>query len=139
MKTILVIEDCEDLRETITAMLLDNDYDVWDVASAQAAFEVLKQEKVDLILSDIHLPFTIGPEQDEFEFSNRVGIKTIEELAWVYPEMPIVAMTSAAPIDLVQIRKALEGVPTLSKPFSSLELLAVIENTFEPIAGEVIQ
>ena len=139
MKTILVIDDSEDFRHTICDILLDNDFDVWDAACPDDAFGIIRREKIDLIICDIHMPFTLSEERRSFECSHRVGIRTIEELGWLFPQMPIIAVTSAMPLDLERIRRAIGKVPTLSKPFTSHELLAVIEHSFDPLPGEIIQ
>lgn len=126
MKTILVIDDNDEFREAIVTILLDAELDVYDVNCPDDAFKILREEPVDLILCDLHMPFTTGPKRNEFETSYRVGVRTIEELAWVFPELPIVAITAAMPIDIPRLKAQLEGVPFLSKPCRPDEVLAAV-------------
>lgn len=126
MKTVLVIDDNQEFRETICSILLDADFDVYDVSCPDDAFTLLKEERVDIIICDLHMPFTTGPQQDEFETSYRVGIRTIQELAWVFPNLPIIAVTAAMPIDIPRLRAKLDGVPCLAKPCKSYEILAAV-------------
>jgi CheY-like chemotaxis protein len=140
MLTVLVIDDNEEFRQLLCTILLDNEFDVRDVDCPEGAFNLLRTEKVDLIICDIHMPFTTGPSQKDFEQSNRVGVRTIEELRWVFPEMPIIAVTAAMPLDLAKIKREVDGVPTLSKPFSPEQLLVTIEHlTSSPIGNKVLQ
>ena len=58
-KTILVCDDDQGMRDTITA-ILKKDYNVLTVSSGEAALGLLKHEDVDLILLDVRLPGISG-------------------------------------------------------------------------------
>jgi DNA-binding NtrC family response regulator len=58
-KTILVCDDDQGMRDTITA-ILKRDYNVLTVSSGEAALALLKHEDVDLILLDVRLPGISG-------------------------------------------------------------------------------
>jgi DNA-binding NtrC family response regulator len=58
-KTILVCDDDQGMRDTITA-ILKRDYHVLTVSSGEAALGLLKHEDVDLILLDVRLPGISG-------------------------------------------------------------------------------
>ena len=58
-KTILVCDDDQGMRDTITA-ILKRDYNVLMVSSGEAALALLKHEDVDLILLDVRLPGISG-------------------------------------------------------------------------------
>ena len=58
-KTILICDDDQGMRETLTA-ILKRDYRVISVASGEAALALLKDEDVDLILLDVRLPGISG-------------------------------------------------------------------------------
>ena len=60
-KTVLIVDDDEGMRETLTA-ILKRDYRVLRVASGEAALPVLNREDVDLILLDVRLPGISGFE-----------------------------------------------------------------------------
>ncbi len=59
MKTILICDDDQGMRDTLTA-ILKRDYRVLTVSSGEAALALLKNEDVDLILQDIRLPGISG-------------------------------------------------------------------------------
>src|SRR5215207_5289996 len=58
-KTILVCDDDQGMRDTITA-ILKRDYNVLTVSSGEAALGLLKHEDIDLILLDVRLPGISG-------------------------------------------------------------------------------
>src|ERR1700757_526122 len=60
-KTVLVVDDDEGMRDTLTA-LLKRDYRILRVASGEAALPVLNREDVDLVLLDVRLPGISGFE-----------------------------------------------------------------------------
>src|SRR5689334_23907920 len=58
---ILVVDDEPGLRESFR-LILDEDFDVIDVADGAAALEVVRSAQVDLVLLDIRLPGMDGIE-----------------------------------------------------------------------------
>ena len=60
-KTVLIVDDDEGMRDTLTA-ILKREYRVLRVASGEAALPVLNREDVDLVLLDVRLPGISGFE-----------------------------------------------------------------------------
>jgi len=60
-KTVLIVDDDEGMRETLTA-ILKREYRVLRVASGEAALPILTREDVDLIMLDVRLPGISGFE-----------------------------------------------------------------------------
>jgi DNA-binding NtrC family response regulator len=60
-KTVLVVDDDEGMRDTLTA-ILKREYRVLRVASGEAALPILSREDVDLMLLDVRLPGISGFE-----------------------------------------------------------------------------
>jgi two-component system response regulator AtoC len=60
-KTVLIVDDDEGMRDTLTA-ILKREYRVLKVASGEAALAVLTKDDVDLILLDVRLPGISGFE-----------------------------------------------------------------------------
>ena len=131
-RTILLIDDSEDFRLIAGNLLLDEGYDVWEAPCPHDAFALLKREHFDLILCDLHMPFMTGPEGADYETSYRVGINTIRELQGLFPETPVVAITSTDPSSLSNIREVLQGIPTFSKPKKRAELMTIVEASLDP-------
>src|SRR2546423_3283280 len=60
-KTVLIVDDDEGMRDTLTA-ILKRDYRVLRVSSGEAALPILNREDVDLLLLDVRLPGISGFE-----------------------------------------------------------------------------
>jgi two-component system response regulator AtoC len=60
-KTVLIVDDDEGMRDTLTA-ILKREYRVLRVVSGEAALPVLNRENVDLVLLDVRLPGVSGFE-----------------------------------------------------------------------------
>ena len=130
-QTILIIDDCENFRLTASCLLLDAGYIVEEASCPHDAFKLIKREKYDLILCDLHMPFINGEENRDFQTSYQVGIMTINELQGLFPNTPVVALTATDPIDLSRIKSALKGITTYSKPSNKQELFDIVERAQE--------
>jgi two-component system response regulator AtoC len=60
-KTVLIVDDDEGMRDTLTA-ILKRDYRVLRVSSGEAALPILSRDDVDLVLLDVRLPGISGFE-----------------------------------------------------------------------------
>ena len=129
--SVLIIDDCEDFRQIACHILLDAGYDVWDASCPHDAFALLHRERFDLILCDLHMPFKTGPGGEEFETSYQVGIKTIQELRSVFPETPVIALTSTDSVDLNRIKQSLGDIRALTKPKRGVDLMAIVAQSLE--------
>jgi CheY-like chemotaxis protein len=127
MKSVLLIDDHEEFRLIVATILRDAQYDVWEASCPENAFQILDHELPNLIICDLHMPFTTSTEMQNYEYSYHVGVRTIEELQWALPETPIVVMSAAVPADVRQYTAHLPSVVTLPKPVQSKTLLATIE------------
>ena len=62
MTTVLIIDDELDMRNLIEVMLLKSNFRTLTAENGQQAYEMLKNEEVDLILLDVMMP-----EEDGFQ------------------------------------------------------------------------
>ena len=110
---ILVVDDEEELSNSIKKLLTIKNYNVTTASDGIKAIEKIKSEKFDLILMDIRMP-------------NMDGIESVKNVKKINPEAFIVMMTGEAGND--EIEKALEvgGYAVLRKPFSPEKLLKSI-------------
>lgn len=65
MKRVLVVEDFEALRQALVVILEDQGFEVVDAENGQVGLERIAQQeedgKIDLILTDLSMPFMNGP------------------------------------------------------------------------------
>src|SRR4030095_3416231 len=110
-KTILIVDDDEGMRETLTAMLR-RDYRVLRAATGEFALQILEKEDVDLMLLDIRLPGISGFEvlkivRENYPYIEVIVISVLKEL-----DVAIEAMRYGA-YHYVSKDFDLEGVRTL--------------------------
>lgn len=138
MQTILIIDDDSEFRELASEVLMEGGYDVWDVPCPEEALPVLMAEEFDLILCDLHMPYSVGEKASEYIYSYEVGVRTIQELTGVYPDIPVIGLSSAAPSDLRRIAKYLEPAIACSKPCRPSELLGLVEDILTHSAADFV-
>ena len=117
-KRILVVDDNEDLRSTIKALLQADGFDVSVAADGEAALAAHRARPADVVVTDLFMP-------------DKDGIETIIELKKLYPKVKIVAMsgwTSTQGSDYLQVAREIGAAATLQKPFDPAELSRVVRD-----------
>ncbi len=114
---LLLVEDDNDSREVVAAILSDTGVDVTSAPDAEQALDVLKNHAIDVILSDVGLP-----GQDGYAFMRAV------RLSPSFSKIPAAALTAYAHAD--DRRRALDAgfQMHLTKPFDQIELFSVISD-----------
>jgi PAS domain S-box-containing protein len=115
-KTLLVVEDADDLREITELILTKNGYRVISAATGPAALDALKQHagKIDLLLTDVVMPHMQGPE-----LARRVTA--------LHPEIRVLFMSGYPQPMLGDGGILEEGILLVEKPFTEPVLLAKVE------------
>lgn len=115
-KAVLIVEDHRELR-TYLQSILNSDFRVFLAANGANALELLQAEKIDLIITDLMMPY-----MDGFELVDH--LKKDKELKKI-PLLVVSARTDKKEkLDLIS--KGAEDV--ISKPFDKEELLLKIQN-----------
>jgi len=109
--TILVIDDTESNLDMLMAIL--KNYDVIPALSGKEALEIVKNEKIDLILLDIMMP-----EMDGYEVCRR--LKSEEATR----SIPIIFITAKTDEESIELGYSIGGIDYVTKPFKPRELLA---------------
>src|SRR5438132_9969875 len=83
-KTVLIVDDDEGMRDTLTA-ILKREYRVLRVASGELALSILNKEDVDLVLLDVRLPGISGFEvlrivKENYRLIEVIMISAINEI-----------------------------------------------------------
>lgn len=117
MKTILIIEDNSDIRESTAEILELAGYHVLQAENGKAGVELAVQQKADLILCDIMMP-----ELDGY------GVLHMLSKNEKTSDIPFIFLTAKA--ERIDFRKGMEmgADDYLTKPFDDIELLAAIES-----------
>ena len=118
MDTILVIDDDEGMRNLLMELLSNPKRSILKTDSALNGLKILKNETVDLVLTDIHMPDING-----IEFIKRAQESNITA--------PIITITAYASTDTAVQALRAGAYDYLSKPFAHEELLKIVENTLQ--------
>jgi two-component system chemotaxis response regulator CheY len=104
------------MRQMVTFTLRGAGYDVLEASDGQAALQLAKTTRVDLVLTDINMP-----KMD--------GIALIQALRALpgYKFTPILTLTTESTADKKQAGKAAGATGWIVKPFNPEQLLAVIK------------
>ena len=116
---VLVIDDHEDVRNSLRRILEDAGHVVLDAVDGATAIGLLRDAKVDLVITDLFMP-----GQD--------GIVTIRRIRKEYPAVKIIAMSGGGfggQLDLLKDAVLLGAATALRKPIGSEELLEAIRTT----------
>jgi CheY-like chemotaxis protein len=129
MKTVLVIDNNVEYREAFCDVLERQGIDVVSSDCPDAAYQKLfGMDAPDLIVGDLHMPFTTGPSRDEYKTSYEVGVNTLRELAWVYPDTPVIALTALEELDIERVRKLLSPIPAYRKTPDPQRAAALVQD-----------
>jgi len=110
---ILIVEDIDTNQEVIKLILEKHLFKFTIVENGQQAIDIMKREKFDLILMDIHMPVVDG-------------YTASKEIRKFNTDIPIIALTAAA-IKGVKEKCIIAGMNSfVSKPFDSQNLLKII-------------
>jgi two-component system cell cycle response regulator CpdR len=114
MAKILLAEDDNDLRRFLVRALEKAGHNVASYGEGASAFEELKQNDFDLLLTDI-----VMPEMDGIELARRA--------AELDPTLKIMFITGFAAVALNPDSRAPKEAKVLSKPFHLRDLVREVE------------
>lgn len=139
MKTILLIDDDPGFVEITAEVLANSNFEVLTARCPSEAFPILMDELANLVICDLHMPFTFGKEKTDYKYSYEVGIKTIKEIHWAVPNLPLIALTSAPVSEIFRIAKMIDPVPAYAKPNSARKLVELVNDVLGHQAAIHIQ
>lgn len=115
-RRILVVEDHEDNRQILRALLKSAGYQMLEAEDGEAGLELASKERPDLILMDIQLP-----KMDGYEATRR--LKADQQLRAI----PVIVITSYALSGDEEKAKAAGCDAYVTKPYSPRQLLSKIK------------
>lgn len=118
MKTILIIDDERQIRVMLRNMLENEGYHVFDASDGNVAIDIYKENKIDLVITDL-----IMPEKE--------GLETIFELKQKDPDMKIIAMSGGGrnkPDTYLDLAKRAGASLTLVKPIRKKDFIAAVNS-----------
>jgi len=122
MKTILIIEDNEDIRENVEEILTLSDYGVLTARNGKEGIEVAQKKQPDLIICDIMMPGIDG-----------YGVLHVLHKDPLTQAIPFIFLTSKSERSDFRAAMELGADDYITKPFSGNELLNAIESRFKKV------
>ena len=117
MPRILIVDDEEDFRTLLRAILEKAGYEVLDAPDAQRGFALYCENLIDLLIVDLVMPKVSG-------------VALIHMLRVKFPDAKIIALSGGGPtgdFDFLAAARVLGAHRTFLKPFKQKELLATIK------------
>jgi len=121
---VLIVDDEEGIRESISGILEDEGYAVITSSTGEEALKALMEQNPDLILLDVWLP---GID----------GIQTLKELKNMKPDLPVIMISGHANIDLAVNATRMGAYDFLEKPLSLERVLLATKRALERRALEL--
>ncbi len=117
-ETILLVEDDASLRRVTEFQLVEAGYQVATAEDAEAALAFLRQERPDLVLTDVRMPGMSGEE-------------LLKIIVQEYPGVMVVVMTAFATVERAVTAMRMGAHDYLTKPFSRDALLLAVRRAME--------
>ncbi|HBY19833.1 MAG: signal transduction protein [Clostridiales bacterium GWE2_32_10] len=119
MKKILFVDDEEQILRSITRLFRTTDYDIYTAPEGESALKILETEEIDLIISDMRMPFMDG-----------YGL--LSKVKELYPKVIRVMLSGYTEEKLIfkAIQKNIAKLYVF-KPWENEKLLNVVDQIFE--------
>jgi CheY-like chemotaxis protein len=121
MARVIVIDDQEPIRRIVRTALERAGHEVLDAADGEVGLQLLERHATDVVLSDIFMP---GMD----------GIQMLRQIRRQFPAVKVIVMSggdSTGMLDLRRDAELLGAVKSLSKPFTTHEIVAVVNSVLE--------
>lgn len=120
-QSILVIDDDENIRRLLRAILEPEGYQVLEAPDGDKGIKEYQNNPTDLVITDLIMP---GKE----------GIETIRDLRREFPNVKIIAVSGGGrigPDSYLKMAKGVGALCTLSKPIDRSGLLNAVKEVME--------
>ena len=116
--TILVVDDDAAMTSALCEVLRQAGYSAHSAQSGAAALEMVKGERLDLVISDLRM-------------TEMSGHQLQQEMQTIAPDLPIVIITAFGSIESAVESMKLGARDFITKPFSNKQLLLTVSRTLE--------
>lgn len=117
-KRILIVEDEAILRESLAELLTEEGYEVAQAGDGKTAYEMVLQQPMDLVLSDVRMP-----EMD--------GLTLLQHLQRVAPQTPVIMITAYGTVESAVAAMRSGAGDYLLKPVQFDDVLARVRRALE--------
>ncbi len=118
MSTVLIVDDEKNYLVVLEDLLSDEGYNVLTASSATEALELIRNNAVDTILSDIKMP-------------GMTGIELLDNINAIDPDLPVVLMTAYAEVDQAVSAMKKGALDHIQKPFDNSDVKRAVARGLE--------
>ncbi len=115
MASVLIVDDERSMRDFLKILLEKEGHKVAIAESGKIGMEILHNQKIDVVISDIRMP-------------GMTGIELLELAKGEFPELPIIMITAFASPDDAVVAMKNGAFDYITKPFNVDEIKSVIES-----------
>ncbi len=115
---ILIVDDEEMIRDLLSSALLQEGYNCFQAANVDAAFGILGEHPVDLVISDIMMP-------------GRSGVDLLRDLKTVDPDIAVLMITGLSDMNTALECIHLGADDYITKPFGISRVILTVKNLIE--------
>ncbi len=120
MKTVLVVDDKEMMRDSVGATLQRAGFAVVTAESGEQALTVAAKKRPDAVVTDLKMP-------------GLSGIELLEKLREIDTELPVVLMTAFGTIETAVSAMKLGAFDYITKPFQGDELVIAVKRACQHV------
>lgn len=114
MSRVLLVDDSQSTLDLLAAILRSAGHEVVASANSQRAVQMLRNDRFDVIITDIYMP-----DQD--------GLELLRDSRSLCPKTPVIAMSGfTGRMNMLAAATVLGAAATLKKPISPDQLLAAV-------------
>jgi two-component system, NtrC family, response regulator HydG len=118
MKTVLIVDDKEMMRDSVGATLERAGLKVQTAGDGEAALTLCAQSRPDAIVTDMRMP-------------GMTGIELLEKVRQIDDELPVILMTAFGTIETAVRAMKIGAFDYLTKPFEGDELVIAVKRAIE--------
>jgi len=118
MPTLLIVEDEAKMRRLLELNLTEDGYTVHTAADAEAGLNILRQEKIDLIVTDLKLP-------------GMNGLEFLQAAKRINAALPVVVMTAYGTVETAVEAMKAGASDYVLKPFSLEEMRLILSKELD--------
>ncbi len=118
MRTVLVVDDKELLRDSVGATLQRAGFGVVTAADGQAALATIAQRRPDAVVTDLKMP-------------GMTGLELLQEIRAIDEDLPMVMMTAFGTVDTAVKAIKAGAFDYITKPFEGDELVIAVKRAIE--------
>ncbi len=118
MRSVLIVDDKEMLRDSVAVTLQRAGFTVVTAADGHAALELIPRKRPDAVVTDLRMP-------------GMTGIDLIEQIRAVDQDLPVVLMTAFGTIKTAVEAMKIGAFDYITKPFEGDELIIAVKRAIE--------